>query len=100
MDQERKPYARYDITPRFKRALKRYKNSKREREAISDAIRELAAGPPFPNGLRVHPIEKAKSQGVKEASPTMAIRITFEVNDDNVLILRNVGPHDITLENP
>lgn len=30
----------------------------------------------------------------------MAIRITFEVNDDNVLILRNVGPHDITLENP
>lgn len=84
------------FTNRFKRAYQKLDGSVTGK--VDAAISLLSEGPPYPNSLRVK-----KMQGhdrVYEASPTMAIRLTYEYEKPDVLVLRNVGPHDITLSKP
>ena len=50
-----------------------------------------------------HPSLQAKrvkgTAGIWEARASLALRITFEMQSD-IIVLRNVGEHDATLNNP
>ncbi|AQQ52228.1 type II toxin-antitoxin system RelE/ParE family toxin [Planococcus lenghuensis] len=85
-----------DITNRFRRSYT--KLSPELQDAVDDAIRTLANGRPYPVGLRAKKMKGHKF--IFEASPTMACRITFEYENPDYMILRNVGEHDVTLKNP
>lgn len=85
-----------DITTRFKRAYK--KLTPEHQKKVDEALRELVKGRPYPKGLRVKKMEGQNF--IFEASPTMSIRITFQYNNPEYIVLRNVGNHDITLKNP
>lgn len=85
-----------DRTPRFKRAYKKLQPD--EKEAVQDSIRKLVQGSPYPNSLRVKKMQGHKS--IWEASATMSCRLTFEFNNPDYIVLRNVGKHDLTLDNP
>lgn len=81
------------ITNRFERAYK--KLTPAIQSQVDEAIAQLTEDN-RPNSLRVKKMRKAD---VFECSPTKAIRMTFE-QDKSEIILRNVGKHDITLNNP
>ncbi len=81
-------------TERFRRAYSRLDEEGAGR--VDGAIRMLAADPRHP-GLRVKRIQG--TEDVWEACASRSVRITFEMRGD-LLLLRNVGPHDITLKNP
>lgn len=85
-----------DITNRFKRAYSKLDVSVQDK--VDEAITILMQGRPYPSSLRVKKMKGHKS--VYEASPTMSIRMTFEYNNPDYIILRNVGNHDITLSKP
>ena len=85
-----------DRTPRLKRAYK--KLSPDDKQSVQDAIKTLVKGSPYPNSLRVKKMRGHKS--IWEASPTMSCRLTFEFNNPDYIVLRNVGKHDLTLGNP
>lgn len=85
-----------DITKRFKRAYDKLDSTLQDE--VDDAIKTLMNGRPYPKSLRVKKMRGHKS--IFEASPTMAVRITFQYNNPDYIILRNVGSHDITLSKP
>lgn len=81
-------------TARFKKAWKEL--SEKEKDSARKALRNLAADLRYP-ALRVK-----KMQGVGniwEARVSRSLRTTFEVKGDTI-ILRNIGYHDETLEQP
>lgn len=81
-------------TERFKKAWGRLTET--EREPGRKAIENLATDIRHP-GLRVKKI--AGTVGIWEARASISLRLTFEVRGD-LITLRNIGPHDQTLERP
>jgi mRNA-degrading endonuclease RelE of RelBE toxin-antitoxin system len=85
---------RLQYTERFRRAFASL--SERDAIRVEKALRLLASDPRYP-GLRVKRIQG--TGGIWEARASDSIRITFEMEGD-VLVLRMVGPHDATLNDP
>ncbi|MDK6864151.1 type II toxin-antitoxin system YafQ family toxin [Nosocomiicoccus ampullae] len=85
-----------DITKRFKRAYDKLDSN--IQDEVDEAIKALIKGRPYPRSLRVKKMKGHKS--ILEASPTMSIRMTFQYNNPDYIVLRNVGSHDITLSKP
>ena len=81
-------------TDRFRRAYRALRVEERQR--VQNALRRLAENPRYP-GLHVKKMQG--TGGLWEARASRALRITFEMQDDMV-ILRNVGHHDTTLKQP
>ena len=85
-----------DITKRFKRSYDKLDSN--IQDEVYEAIKTLIKGRPYPRSLRVKKMKGHKS--IFEASPTMSIRMTFQYNNPDYIVLRNVGSHDITLSKP
>jgi mRNA interferase RelE/StbE len=68
---------------------------------LAKALRLLAQDPRHP-GLRTKPIRGLSSGSPKiyEARIDQSYRFTYERKEGDVLLLRNVGEHDITSKNP
>jgi len=81
-------------TERFKRAYR--KLEKQEQERVKQALIQLLADRAHP-GLRVKRVQETAK--VWELRASRDIRVTFEI-EENTIILRNVGHHDLTLRNP
>ena len=63
---------------------------------VAKAIYLLAGDSRHP-GLRVKKVQGTSD--IWEARASHSLRLTFEIHED-LLILRNVGPHDRVLKNP
>jgi len=85
---------KFQRTERFKRSYKKLDPEKQEQ--IKAAIIRMAASLSHPS-LRIKRIQGTSD--IWEASPTMGLRITFQLSDD-LIILRNCGEHDKTLKKP
>ena len=85
---------RIEFTDRFLRAYRALQGD--EARLVEKALRQLAADPRYP-GLRVKKMQGR--QDVWEARASNSLRLTFEMHGD-VLLLRNVGAHHDTLNNP
>lgn len=85
---------KFQRAERFKRSYKKLDPEKQEQ--IKAAIIRMAASLSHPS-LRIKRIKG--TSGIREASPTMGLRITFQLSDD-LIILRNCGEHDKTLKKP
>lgn len=82
-------------TPRFKRAYK--KLTEEQKQQIKDALKLFEENSKNPS-LRVKPIKKTNNK-IYEASAGV-LRITFEWEKPDGVILRNCGAHDPTIKNP
>ena len=82
------------VTDRFRRAYADLNPP--DREQVRKVLRTMAEDLRHP-GLRVKRIKG--TQGIWEARAGRAIRITFETEED-AIILRNVGRHDEVLGRP
>ncbi len=60
--------------------------------AILQTLAKLAAGPPYPRGLRLKPMQGFR--GVMEASVDMGTRVTFEREGDVIRLRANCN-HDV-----
>jgi mRNA interferase RelE/StbE len=82
------------LTERFRRAYRTLSGEDQKR--VQRAFRRIS------EELR-HPVLRIKrirgTRGIWEARASRALRLTFEVNGDRI-VLRNVGRHDATLERP
>jgi mRNA interferase RelE/StbE len=85
---------RLQYTQRFERAYTSLEASDAARAA--KAIQLLAGDLRHP-GLRVKRVQGTSK--IWEARASQSLRLTFEIHE-NLLILRNVGPHDKVLKNP
>jgi mRNA interferase RelE/StbE len=85
---------RFQFSRRFERSFAHLADGDAER--VRGALRLLADNPHHP-GLRMKKIKG--TDGIWEARAGLSIRLTFELKND-LLILRNVGPHDATLNKP
>ena len=85
---------RLQYTQRFERAYISMEASDAAR--VAKAIKLLARDSRHP-GLRVKKVEG--TSGIWEARASRSLRLTFEIHED-LLILRNVGPHNRVLKNP
>lgn len=68
------------------------KKSNAMQTAILHTLFKLEAGPPYPRGLRVKPMQGHR--GVMEASVDMATRVTFELEGDVIQLRANCN-HDV-----
>lgn len=68
-------------------------------KVINKALETLANDISHPS-LRVKKMKGYHNPDIWEASASMDLRITFEFQKPNTLILRNCGHHDVTLNNP
>lgn len=66
-------------------------------KAVRKAVALMAQDPRYPS-LRTKRVQGTDS--VYEASANMDIRITWEYESENEILLRNCGHHDRTLKNP
>ena len=81
-------------TSRFKNAWKEL--TEEEKGLAGKALQNLVTDLRYP-GLR---IKKMQGTGyIWEARVSLSIRITFQIEKD-LIILRNIGHHDETLERP
>jgi len=85
---------RIRFTERFLRSYGELTGS--EQELVDKALRLLASDWRYPS-LRVKKMQGRS--GIWEARANQSLRITFEISGD-VILLRNVGQHDKTLDNP
>ncbi len=85
---------RLQYTDRFQRAYNELDDDDAER--VKKALRLLAADPRYP-GLRVKKMQG--TENIWEARASRSLRLTFEMHGD-LIILRNVGAHDVTLKKP
>ncbi len=85
---------RIEYTERFQRAYRALQGD--DVRLVEKTLRQLAADPRYPE-LRVKKMQGR--QDVWEARASESLRLTFEMRGD-VLLLRNVGAHDDTLNNP
>lgn len=81
-------------TARFKKAWNRL--TEEEKELGRKALRNLSTDMRYPS-LGVKKIKGAER--LWEARVSRSIRLTFHIDGD-VMVLRNIGRHDETLENP
>jgi mRNA-degrading endonuclease RelE of RelBE toxin-antitoxin system len=80
--------------------VKRYKKlDTQSQKVINKALETLANDISHPS-LRVKKMKGYHNPDIWEASASMDLRITFEFQKPNTLILRNCGHHDVTLNNP
>jgi mRNA interferase RelE/StbE len=84
-------------TNRFKRAYK--KLDPQSQKIIKKALEQLINDFSNPS-LRIKKMGGYKNPYVWEASANMDLRITFEIEKPDTLILRNCGHHNETLNNP
>lgn len=84
-------------TKRFKRSYK--KMDKNSQELIKEALKMLAENSKHPS-LRVKKMQGYHNLYVWEASANLNIRITFEMEKSDRLILRNCGYDNETLSSP
>lgn len=68
--------------------------------AVKDALVILEKESPYPNSFRVKKMQGTGKKSIKEASPIMNARITFEFEKPDKIIFRNVGKYNITSSNP
>lgn len=86
-----------DFTKLF---VKRYKKlSRQSQERIKRTLKQLEQDLSHPS-LRVKKMKGYHNPNIWEASASMDLRITFEIEKPETLILRNCGHHDQTLDNP
>ena len=85
---------RLQYTRRFERAYITLEADDVER--VAKAIHLLAGDMRHP-GLRVKKVQGTSA--IWEARASQSLRLTFEIHED-LLILRNVGPHDKVLKKP
>jgi mRNA interferase RelE/StbE len=85
---------RFQFTRRFERSYALLTEENAER--VRGALRLLEENPRHPS-LRMKKIRG--TDGIWEIRAGLSIRLTFEMKDDLVL-LRNVGPHDAALKKP
>ena len=85
---------RLQYTQRFERAYSSLEADDAAR--VARAIHLLARDVRHP-GLRVKKVQGTSD--IWEARASHSLRLTFELHED-LLILRNVGPHDQVLKNP
>jgi len=81
-------------THRFERA---YVSLEADDAARVAKALHLLAGNMRQPGLRVKKVQGTRD--IWEARASQSLRLTFEIHED-LLILRNVGPHDKVLKNP
>jgi len=81
-------------TDRFKKAYNNLTNEDKRR--AEKALRLLISNIRHPS-LRVKRIRK--TQGIWEARVSRKIRMTFEMQED-VILLRNIGQHDKIIDSP
>ena len=67
-----------------------------EKELARKALRNMASDLRYP-ALRVKKMKEVG--GIWEARVSQTLRITFQIQED-IIILRNIGRHDETLERP
>jgi mRNA-degrading endonuclease RelE of RelBE toxin-antitoxin system len=82
------------LTDRFRRAYRSL--SPQDRKRVQKALLLMSEDSRYP-GLRVRRVQG--TGGIWEARASRSLRITFEVEGEN-LTLRNVGHHDDTLRKP
>lgn len=83
-----------------KRFVKRYKKLDRQnQERIKHTMQQMEQDLSYPS-LRVKKMKGYNHPVIWEASASMDLRITFEIEKPETLILRNCGHHDQTLNNP
>ena len=85
---------RLQYTQRFERAYISLEASDAAR--VEKAIQLLAGDSRHP-GLRVKKVQGTSD--IWEARASHSLSLTFELHED-LLILRNIGPHDKVLKNP
>lgn len=86
-----------EMTSRFKRSYK--KLEPKFQRMIKETLQKIAEDSTHPS-LRVKKMQGYHNPFVWEASVNMDIRITFQVDKPNKLILRNCGHHDSALKKP
>lgn len=80
--------------------IKKYKKlDGQSQKVITKALKTLEDNYKHPS-LRVKKMKGYHNPDIWEASANMDLRITFEVQKPDALILRNCGHHDRTLNNP
>lgn len=87
----------FERTNRFKKAYK--KLDKQSQKVINQTLITLAEDTSHPS-LRVKKMQGYRNPDIWEASANMDLRITFELQKPDTLILRNCGHHDRTLNKP
>ncbi len=96
---ERMPSVRFTRTSRFRRAYR--KLDERYPELVKKALSQFLTDPTYP-GLRVKRIQG--TDRIWEMRAGRDIRITFQVhegeNGTRAVLLRNLGQHSPTPENP
>lgn len=77
-----------------------YKSLDRQsQKAINDALLLMAKN--FSHkSLRIKKMRGYRNPDIWEASASMNLRITFELIKPDIILLRNCGHHDKTLNNP
>ncbi len=85
---------RFQYTERFKHAYDKLDEAAAAQ--VDNTLRILLADPRHP-GLRTKRVQG--THRIWETGVGRSFRLTFEMEGD-LLILRNVGPHDRTLKNP
>lgn len=81
---------RLEPTRAFEKSLKRL--SKDEQRAVAKKL-AILANDPFHSSLRTKKVQRLN--GVFECSVNMDIRILWEYRDNKIILLINVGHHDI-----
>jgi mRNA interferase RelE/StbE len=84
----------FERTTRFKRAAKKLTGQDHER--LANALLLYEANPSHPS-LGIKRVQGTK--GIWEGRASDAVRFTFEKIDGGIL-MRNVGPHELTLRRP
>ena len=84
------PMYKLEPTKAFTKALKKLSNN--EQKIVGSKLKILAKDPFHPS-LRTKKVQRLK--GVFEASVNMDIRILWKYNGDRLLLLIDIGHHDI-----
>ena len=96
---EQTPSVRFVRTNRFQRAYR--KLDQHYRKLVKKALSQFLTDPTYP-GLRVKRIRS--TDAIWEMRAGRDIRVTFhfeaDENGTRIVVLRNVGHHDPTLQNP
>lgn len=80
--------------------IKKYKKlDPQNQKIIKDGLIKIENDFSHPS-LRVKKMKGYRNPNVWEASANMDLRITFEIEKPDKIILRNCGHHDETLNNP
>jgi len=70
------------------------KMSKTDQKMVRKKLEVLAVDPEYPS-LRTKYYQRMAVQGVRESSVNMSIRILWRYEDGKIILLMQVGQHDI-----